>query len=98
MARHTFSGFQGLPIRTGALGGTQTPAVHPGSSPFGGTIEKGFSSAPTASEAIALTPADLSAPVVGEGAGEDGGEPIATPAAAPVQPKRSEKRRSRHER
>jgi hypothetical protein len=69
MARDNASAFQGSPARPVATAGTDTPANRPVPSPLGGTIEKGFSSTPTANDAIALTPAEVSAPASGSGTG-----------------------------
>jgi hypothetical protein len=61
-------GFRILPIAP--LDTTAQPAIPTATNPLGDHLEKGFSSTPTASDAVALKPADVSAPAGGLGGGK----------------------------
>jgi hypothetical protein len=64
--------------------GNTQPSAPTAAGPLGAHIEKGFSSTPTASDAVALQPADVSVPAGGSGAGKsDHGatQPATTPDA-----------------
>jgi len=69
MARNGIFDLSGFRIPPIVPTGTTKPVVPPAAGPTGDSIKKGFSSTPTASDAVALKPADVSVPAIGSGEG-----------------------------